>query len=339
MSRERNLEEMEKKSKAHSKKSKKSSKSSPSHNQRLVEYSDVSSNELSAPEAGELPSDGLSIVSDDEISTIDTANTNNNNSIYEPIDDDDDELEKMMDGDGFSGDTFSESSKRKKKQKKKQKKLKKSKKRKKRRRSSEESIEEISDDEALLDSVDGDKIEKRTDEGGTPPLDQISYTPKNKFDAYTPISPGEASSSVCPPGKRPLPSFLLGTSPILNASPESLLSDAPPGTNSAPNKRNDYRSPHTPPMPKKLAEDLSRGHGVAAGGRQSSLSSSASQKVTAKKRHASPERSNSYRKRSRSRDGSPYEYESRRYRDRDRDRMSSPYGSGRKYRDRRRRSR
>lgn len=177
------------------KKSKKSSKSSSDgHNQRLVEYSDVSSNELSAPEAGELPSDGLSIVSDDEISTIGT-NTNNNNSIYEPIDDDDDELEKMMDGDVFS-DTFSESTKRKKKQKKKQKKVKKSKKRKKRRQSSEESIEEISDDEALLDSVDNDKNNKRLEEGGTPPLDQISYTPKNKFDAYTPISPGNDSYTI-----------------------------------------------------------------------------------------------------------------------------------------------
>lgn len=176
--------------KAHSKKSKKSSKLSPSHNHRLVEYSDVSSNELSAPEAGELPSDGLSIVSDDEISTIGAnTNNNNNNSIYEPIDDDDEELEKLMDGDGFS-DTFSESTKRKKKQKKKAKKLKKSKKRKKRRRS-EESIEEISDDEALLDIVDDDKSSKRIDEGCTPPLDQISYTPKNKFDSYTPISPGE----------------------------------------------------------------------------------------------------------------------------------------------------
>lgn len=169
------------------KKSKKSSKSSSDgHNQRLVEYSDVSSNELSAPEAGELPSDGLSIVSDDEISTV---GTNNNNSIYEPIDDDDDELEKLMDGDGFS-DTFSDSNKRKKKQKKKQKKVKKSKKRKKRRRSSEESIEMISDDETLLDGAE-DKHSKRLDEGGTPPLDQISYTPKNKFDGYTPISPGE----------------------------------------------------------------------------------------------------------------------------------------------------
>lgn len=175
------------------KKSKKSSKSSSDgHNQRLVEYSDVSSNELSAPEAGELPSDGLSIVSDDEISTIGT-NTNNNNSIYEPIDDDDDELEKMMDGDVFS-DTFSESTKRKKKQKKKQKKIKKSKKRKKRRRSSEDSVEEISDDEALLDGVNDDKSVNRLEEGGTtPPLDQISYTPKNKFDAYTPISPGKCS--------------------------------------------------------------------------------------------------------------------------------------------------
>jgi hypothetical protein len=314
------------------KKSKKSSKScSDGHNQRLVEYSDVSSNELSAPEAGELPSDGLSIVSDDEISTV---GTNNNNSIYEPIDDDDEELEKLMDGDGFS-DTFSDSNKRKKKQKKKQKKVKKSKKRKKRRRSSEESIEEISDDEALLDSVDDGKHSKRIDEGGTPPLDQISYTPKNKFDGYTPISPGDYTLAqtldtsidvLCVPG----------TSPILNASPESLNSaDIPPGTTSI-NKRSEYRSPHTPPMPKKI-DDLSRGHGVS-GGRQSSLSSSTSAKTSSKKRHPTPERSSSYRKRTRSRDrdNSPYEYESRRYRERDR--VSSPYGS-RKYRDRRRRSR
>lgn len=315
------MEKSVKSAKTQSKKSKKSSKSSPG-NHKLVEYSDVSSNELSAPEAGELPSDGLSIVSDDEISTIGAStnkNNNNNNSIYEPIDDDDEELmEKLMDDDVFS-DSFSESSKRKsKKQKKKRKKLKKSKKRKKQRHSSEESVEEISDDEALLDNA-GDKSNKRMDEGGTPPLDQISFTPKSKFNSYTPISPG--------------------TSPILNASPES-LSDAPPGTTSASSKRNNYRSPHTPPLPKKITEELSRSIAVI-GGRHSSMSSSASQKASSKKRHATPERSNSYRKRAHSRDTSPYEYESRRYRDRERERerVSSPYGSGRKYRDRRRRSR
>lgn len=313
------MEKGTKSAKPQSKKSKKSSKSSPGSNQRLVEYSDVSSNELSAPEAGELPSDGLSIVSDDEISTIGTStNNNNNNSIYEPIDDDDEELEKLMEGDGFS-DSFSESTKRKKKtSKKKRKKLKKSKKRKKQRRSSEESIEEISDDEALLDNADGDKNCKRVEVGGTPPLDQISYTPKNKFDSYTPISPG--------------------TSPILNATPES-LSDAPPGTTHSSSKRNSYRSPHTPPLPKKLLDELPRGHLTATGGRHSSMSSSASQIVSAKKRHASPERSNSYRKRAHSRDLTPYDYDNRRYRERERERVSSPYGSGRKYRDRRRRSR
>lgn len=327
------MEKGTKSAKSQSKKSKKSSKSSPNH--RLVEYSDVSSNELSAPEAGELPSDGLSIVSDDEISTIGASTNNNNNSIYEPIDDDDDELEKMMDGDVFS-DSFSEStnSKRKKKQKKKQKKLKKSKKRRKRRRSSEESVEEISDDEALLDGAESKK-DKRAEEGGTPPLDQISYTPKNKYDAYTPISPGESTTSRRRRHVSQRFSDVLGTSPILNASPES-LSDAPPGTNTI-NKRNDYRSPHTPPMPKKQHDDSARGHGVTSGGRHSSMSSSASQKVPVKKRHATPERSSSYRKRAHSRDGSPYEYESRRYRERDR--ASSPYSSGRKYRDRRRRSR
>lgn len=299
------MEKGTKSAKTQVKKLKKPSKSSPGNNQRLVEYSDVSSNELSAPEAGELPSDGLSIVSDDEISTIGTStNNNNNNSIYEPIDDDDDELEKLMDCDGFS-DTFSESTKRRKKQKKKHKKLKKSKKRKKQRKSSGESVEEISDDEALLTVH---KSEKKTEEGGTPPLEQISYTPKNKFDAYTPISPG--------------------TSPILNASPVS----------NSDNKRNDYRSPHTPPMPKKIAEEASRGHGATTGGRHSSMSSSASLKASTKKRHATPERSSSYRKRSRSREGSPYEYDSRRYRERER--ASSPYSSGRKYgRERRRRSR
>lgn len=321
------MEKGAKSAKPQSKKSKKTSKSSPGGNQKLVEYSDVSSNELSAPEAGELPSDGLSIVSDDEISTIDatsTNNNNNNNSIYEPIDDDDEELEKLMDADAFS-DSFDEASKRKKKTKKKRRKLKKSKKRKKQRRSSEESIEEISDDEALLDSADGDKTSKRPAVGGTPPLDQISFTPKNKFNSYTPISPG--------------------TSPILNASPES-LSDAPPGTTNPSSKRNSYRSPHTPPLPKKLADEISRNHGGATAGRHSSISSSASQKASTKKRHPSPERerTNSYRSK-RSRDNSPY-YESRRYREKDRERererererASSPYSS-RNFRNRRRRSR
>lgn len=320
------MEKAAKSAKPLSKKSKKASKASPGNNQKLVEYSDVSSNELSAPEAGELPSDGLSIVSDDEISTIDATSTNNNNnnnnSIYEPIDDDDEELEKLMDADAFS-DSFDDSSKRKKKTKKKRKKLKKSKKRKKQRRSSEESIEEISDDEALLDSADGDKTSKRPAVGGTPPLDQISFTPKKKFNSYTPISPG--------------------TSPILNASPES-LSDAPPGTTNPSSKRNSYRSPHTPPLPKKLADEISRSHGGVSA-RHSSISSSASQKASTKKRHPSPERerTTSYRKRAHSRDTSPYDYDSRRYRERDRERererASSPYGSSRKYRDRRRRSR
>lgn len=129
-----------------------------------------------------------------------------------------------------------------------------------------------------------------------------------------------------------------GTSPMLNASPESLTSDAPPGTTSLI-KRNEYRSPHTPPMPKKVAEELSRGHGLTSGGRQSSLSSSTSAKLS-KKRHAvTPERSSAYHKRTRSRDRdtSPYEYDSRRFRERER--ASSPYGSSRKYRDRKRRSR
>lgn len=187
----------------------------------------MSSNELSAPEAGELPSDGLSIVSDDEISQI-----GNNNNIYEPIDDDDDELEKMMDGDRFS-DTYSDatSSKKRKKQKKKSRKLKKSKKRKKRRKSSE-SIEEISEDDAILDEV-----EKKVEDGGfTPPLDQISYTPKR---TYTP------------------------TSISINATPES------PET--PENKRNDYRSPHTPPIPKRSSAPVVE---ERATGRHSSLSSS-----------------------------------------------------------------
>lgn len=201
------MEKNAKGAKMQSKKLKKPSKSSPGNNQRLVEYSDVSSIELSgpesAPEAGELPSDGLSIVSDDENSPIGTSTNNNNNSIYEPIDDDDDEMEKLMVGDGFS-DTFSEFNKRSKemgKKSKKQRKVKKSKKRKKsdrgkrvkKKRSSEDSIEEISDDETLLSSDDGVKIknDKRIAEGATPPLETISYTPKNKYDAYTPISPGK----------------------------------------------------------------------------------------------------------------------------------------------------
>lgn len=198
------MEKNAKGAKAQSKKLDKPTKSSPI-NQRLVEYSDVSSIELSgpesAPEAGELPSDGLSIVSDDENSTIGTSTNNNNNSIYEPIDDDDVEMEKLMVGDGFS-DTFNDYSKRSKdlaKKPKKQKKQKKSKKRKKsdrgkrvkKKRSSEDSIEEISDDETLLSSDDGDKNDKRIEEGATPPLDTISYTPKNKYEAYTPISPGK----------------------------------------------------------------------------------------------------------------------------------------------------
>lgn len=261
----------------------------------------MSSNELSAPEAGELPSDGLSIVSDDEISTI-----GNNNNIYEPIDDDDEELEKLMDGDGFS-ETYSDatSSKKRKKQKKKSKKLKKSKKRKKRRKSSD-SIEEISEDDAILDEVDN---AKKLDDGFTPPLDQISFTPKRKIEGgYTPISRG---------------------TPSINATPESPLSDE-----ATTSKRNDYRSPHTPPIPHKRIDE--RGSGLLSG-RHSSLSST-SQKGTTRKRHPSPERSSSYRKRSRSRERSPYDYESNRRR-RDRER-SSPYNSNssRKRHDRRRRS-
>lgn len=183
----------------------------------------MSSNELSAPEAGELPSDGLSIVSDDEISTI-----GNNNNIYEPIDDDDEELEKLLDDGDLYSDTFSDatSSKKRKKQKKKSKKLKKSKKRKKRRKS-EESIEEISEDDAILDEVDN---VKKLDDGFTPPLDQISYTPKRRND-YTPISRG---------------------TPSINATPESPMSDE-----ASTSKRNDYRSPHTPPMPLKRADERS----------------------------------------------------------------------------------
>lgn len=198
----------------------------------------MSSNELSAPEAGELPSDGLSIVSDDEISTI-----GNNNNIYEPIDDDDDELEKLMDGDVFS-ESYSDatSSKKRKKQKKKSKKLKKSKKRKKRRKSSD-SIEEISEDDTILDEVDN---VKKQDDGFTPPLDQISYTPKRKIEGgYTPISRG---------------------TPSINATPESPLSDEA-GTS----KRNDYRSPHTPPIPHKRIDERVSG---LISGRHSSLSSS-----------------------------------------------------------------
>lgn len=198
----------------------------------------MSSNELSAPEAGELPSDGLSIVSDDEISTI-----GNNNNIYEPIDDDDDELEKLMDDGDLYSDTFSDatSSKKRKKQKKKSKKLKKSKKRKKRRKSENESIEEISEDDTILDEVDN---VKKLDDGFTPPLDQISYTPKRRNE-YTPISRG---------------------TPSINATPESPMSDEA-GTS----KRNDYRSPHTPPMPLKSSRADERGH---LSGRHSSMSSS-----------------------------------------------------------------
>jgi hypothetical protein len=226
---------MEKSSK-HSKKSKKSSKLSPQH--KLVEYSDVSSNELSAPEAGEL-SDGLSIVSDDEISTI-----GNNNNIYEPIDDDDDELEKMMDNDNtFSdeNDAYSDttSARKRKKQKKKSKKVKKSKKRKRRRKSASESIEEISEDDAIFDQVDNAK--KSEDGSFTPPLDQISYTPKNH--RFTPSA---------------------------NNTPDSPLSS------DIHSKRNDYNSPHTPPMPTKtkISDDSRISMHQSASGRHSSLSSS-----------------------------------------------------------------
>lgn len=237
----------------HSKRCRKPSKTtSPSSHQRLVEYSDVSSNELSAPEAGELPSDGLSIVSDDEISTIGNNNNNNNNNIYEPIDDDDEELEKLMDDDMYS-ESYSDtaSAKKRKKSKKRSKKLKKSKKRKRRRKSSD-TIEEISEDDAILDEVDHSK---KLDDGFTPPLDQISYTPKRKFDSYTPISRGCTPTSI-------------------NISPESPLSDIITGPSS---KRNDYRSPHTPPMPiksskhERIADERATGHGS---GRHSSLSSS-----------------------------------------------------------------
>ncbi|KAG5666400.1 hypothetical protein PVAND_014429 [Polypedilum vanderplanki] len=312
----------------HPKKSRKSSRSSPSHNQRLVEYSDVSSNELSAPEAGELPSDGLSIVSDDESPTIGN-NNNNNNNIYEPIDDDDDELEKLMDDDDdedMFSDSFSDSnSKKRKKSKKKSKKLKKSKKRKRRRKSSD-SIEEISEDDAILDEVDHGG-QKTTEDGFTPPLDQISYTPKRKFNTYTPISRS------------------------INGSPESPLS-ASRHTIAGSSKRSDYRSPHTPPMPVKTTKhNDERDRGGHVSGRHSSLSSSTSQKgitiisssSTSKKRHISPERSSSYRKRTRSRERSPlYDYDSNSRRRRERER-SSPGGgssnSSRKRHERRRRSR
>lgn len=236
---------MEKSQIKHSKRSRKPSTSG--QHQRLVEYSDVSSNELSAPEAGELPSDGLSIVSEDEISSI-----GNNNNIYEPIDDDDEELEKLMDEeDMYGSDTFSSDTKKRKKSKKRSKKVKKSKKRKRRRKSSD-SIEMISEDDAILDEVDH---AKKQDDGFTPPLDQISYTPKRKFaDSYTPISRG-------------------GTPASLNISPESPLSDIPVAPSG---KRNDYRSPHTPPIPIKVSkhereERMVGGHGS---GRHSSLSSS-----------------------------------------------------------------
>lgn len=253
---------MEKASK-HSKKSRKSSKLSPSHSQRLVEYSDVSSNELSAPEAGELPSDGLSIVSDDEISTI-----GNNNNIYEPIDDDDDELEKLMDEDLYS-ESFSDatSTKKRKKQKKKAKKLKKSKKRKRRRKSSD-SIEEISDDDAILDDVERGK---KADDGFTPPLDQISYTPKRKFEAYTPISHGNTPQSMNGSAESPM-----SADGHLGGGGSGLMTIM-----AGSSKRNDYRSPHTPPMPsvKKHERDerereRERERRRDGSGRHSSLSSS-----------------------------------------------------------------
>lgn len=159
--------------------------------------------------------------------------TINNNNIYEPIDDDDEELEKLMDNDNYSDATFSDgtSSKKRKKQKKKSKKLKKSKKRKKRRKSSNESIEEISEDDAVLDEVDHAVVgKKKIEDGFTPPLEQISYTPKN----YSP--------------------------PSMAATPESPSSDGGAGGG----KRNDYRSPHTPPIPYSKSQH----------GRHSSLSSS-----------------------------------------------------------------
>lgn len=304
--------------KKESKKSRRSSKASPGQH-KIVEYSDVSSNELSAPEQGEIPSDdGLSAVSDDEIAPATTAassveriagSNNVDNSIYEPIDDDDDEeLEKIMDADRLSGDSMSDPSvdRKRKKSKKKPKKGKKSKKKKKRRRhnSSDESIEEISDDEAFSDH--GAVVGKKTlkPEPGTPPLDQISYTPK--------YNPKYKSPPYC----------------HVNDSSDSIISV----------DKKEYSSPHTPPMPKKVIEESSKG-------RNSSLSSSTSNKVSSKKRRTSPppeqRPSKDYRVRVRSR--SPYEYESRRYeRERSpyRQRERSPYSNSHKYRsERRRRSR
>jgi hypothetical protein len=243
------------KSKQHQRRPRKSSRSSPSHSQRLVEYSDVSSNELSAPEAGELPSDGLSIVSDDEISTP-GGGTNNNNNIYEPIDDDDEEaLDKLLEDDD---EAFSEGRPKRRKGKRKAKKVKKAKKRKRRRQSSD-SIEEISEDDAILDEVEH---KKKVEDGFTPPLDQISYTPKRKFEAYTPISTRSVNGS---PG-----SPMEGVVGMLTVAGSS--------------KRGEYRSPHTPPMPVKASKhggDERGGGGVHGGvvvsvgsGRHSSMSSS-----------------------------------------------------------------
>jgi cyclin-dependent kinase 12/13 len=280
------------------KSSRRSSKTSPSQ-QKIVEYSDVSSNELSTPEQGEIPSDGLSVVSEEEITPGPATNERSmhHSSIYEPIDDDDDELEKIMDADRFS-DSMSDSNKKRKKTKKKLKKGKKSKKKKKRRRHSTDSVEEISDDE-ILGSLSS-RQSKKNDEPGTPPLDQVSYTPKHKYKASSP-------SNYC----------------HINDSPNSIVSD----------EKKEYSSPHTPPMPKKVIEESSKG-------RNSSISSSTSNKVSSKRRRVSPERSSKdYRVRG-GRSRSPYEYESRRYVERDRSpyrqRDRSPYP---KYRERRRRSR
>jgi hypothetical protein len=275
------------------KSSRRSSKTSPSQ-QKIVEYSDVSSNELSTPEQGEIPSDGLSVVSEEEITPGPATIERNmhHSSIYEPIDDDDDELVKNMGtADRFS-DSLSDSNKKRKKTKKKLKKGKKSKKKKKRRRhSTDNSVESISDEETLKD-----------DEPATPPLEQVSYTPKHKYKASSP-------SIYC----------------HINDSPNSIISD----------DKKEYSSPHTPPMPKKVIEESSKG-------RNSSLSSTTSNKISSKKRRASPERSTKdYRVRG-GRSRSPYEYESRRYVERERTpyrRDRSPYSNSHKYRERRRRSR
>jgi len=295
----------------------KSSKKSQ-HSKQLVDYGlsdaeDVSSLE-SFPEAGEIAEedDGLDQVSEEEESSTTnitaqpaphSSSNNNDQQLFEPIEEDDDELEKLMDD---LTDSQSEASTvRRKKKRKKSKKQKKSKKRKRKSRKSAsdaESIEEISDDEDLLDGkVGGDE-----DDARTPPLEP-SYTPKKKKDTYTPISPGKDTSRtllLCSTAsaQRSLPVVVLGT------------------------------SPHTPPMPRR-SQDVPI---VSVGGRHSSLSSSTSQKGTAKKRHRdlTPERNISYSRPKKSRDRSPaYEYDNRRFRER------SPYGSSRKYRDRRRRSR